>query len=87
MAAEKKAEFTIPQPVLNISIPENISIAGEIQLINDTLEINNETGEPVFNESLDDKDPSWNPDGGKIAFDSNKAGTRDVWILLLIKEA
>ena len=80
MAAEKKAEFTIPQPVFNISIPENISIAGE-------LEMNNETGEPVFNESLDDKDPSWNPDGGKIAFDSNKAGTRDVWILLLIKEA
>jgi Tol biopolymer transport system component len=42
----------------------------------------------MFNEVLDDKDPSWSPDGSKIAFDSNKAGTRDVWILLLfIKEA
>lgn len=56
-------------------------------MINDKLEMNNETGEPVFNESLDDKDPLWSPDSGKIAFDSNKAGPRDVWILLLIKEA
>jgi hypothetical protein len=30
LVPEKKAEFTTPQPVLNISIPENISIAGKI---------------------------------------------------------
>ena len=81
LAPEKKAEFTTPQPVFNISIPENISIAGEIQLINDKLEINNETGEPMFNESLDDKDPSWSPDGNWIVFASKKAGSWDIWLM------
>ncbi|MEK6528003.1 MAG: hypothetical protein AABZ36_03865 [Nitrospirota bacterium] len=81
LTAENKTEFTAPHPVLNISIPENISIAGEIQLINDKLEINNETDEPVFNESLDDKDPSWSPDGNWIVFDSKRAGNRDIWLM------
>ncbi|MEE8403054.1 MAG: DPP IV N-terminal domain-containing protein [Candidatus Hydrothermarchaeaceae archaeon] len=71
----------LPAPVTTAPAApsETLTVVEAVQLINDTVEII--AGEVQFDNTLEDKNPSWCPEGDWIVYESYKAGSWDIWIM------